>query len=227
MADRVVIEVTAEMLGPVAFSKIHGLPFDGMLYFAWVREIFGAEMVPQEQVDTHLWRRCQELNREGYLPIWRGPLESPDWFYHASYARYKDLGEERVHWNKRFDAGYALDYAEGTLKINEVSGPFKGYHQPLYLVHAPAFEWCVAVQKPRLEEFIQLTRTLTHIGKKRSQGHGHVGKWHFNPAKEDWSLWRPIPISCADQHAAGRLQLLGIRPPYWDVKHRRACLMPE
>ena len=76
---------------------------------------------------------------------------------------------------------------------------------PLTIFLVPELSWYVVGDADRIR---QLLARVTHIGKKRSQGHGRVREWIVEPSSEDLSDRRPIP-------SKDGVEVCGLRPPYW------------
>lgn len=167
------------------------------------------------------------------LPVKRcGHRGDPDWFWCCSWATFPEgMETDRTHWNRRFDGnvpelGPHLDFGDRRGSISMASGRYKSYHMPLCLVVAPVVEWfCLGA----LDGVMRLLKEITHLGKKRSQGHGEVLRWQVWPAREDWSCWRDgrpmraLPDQVGDFERGAH----AIRPPSWHHARRRACILPD
>jgi hypothetical protein len=155
-----------------------------------------------------------------------------NWYYRASWAQWGPHTDGRDHWNKRFDMKH-LRFADlgRKSKITTKSGEFKQYHMPIFYRSALWVEWYLMADK---EEMKYLLCTVTHLGKKRSQGWGRVSRWQIDEWPEDWSVWRSdgrlmrgIPMEDAPQDKPLDFKIYGIRPSYWRDNNQMPLVMPD
>lgn len=149
--------------------------------------------------------------------------QGDDWYWACSFNTAPSLGEHTIFWHKRFDDALEkyIDFGKRRGKINVKSAEYKAYRMPLVIQLFDRMEWYAV---GNLDAVQDLCRTVTHIGKKSSQGLGAVDYWIVEPWPEDLSGKRAIPYDGTQQ---GRLMQYGIRPPYWHSDHQRLCVMPE
>jgi CRISPR type IV-associated protein Csf3 len=134
------------------------------------------------------------------------------------------------YWNKRFDSRYAdlVDFGGRRGKVIIEKGPYKAYHMPIFYRAALWVEWYCVGDKAAIE---YLLSTVTHIGKKTSQGWGRVIRWEIESWPEDWSVWRGdrlmrgIPVEDVGGKPF-RLLYYGIRPSYWQRENQMPLAVP-
>lgn len=155
-----------------------------------------------------------------------------NWYYQCSWAQWSHDIEGQDHWNKRFDSAFAdlVDFGQRRGKIIVEQGQYKAYHMPIFYRVAEWVEWYCVGDKAEIELFLS---TLTHIGKKVSQGWGRVAEWSIERWPEDWSVWRDgqlmrgIPAEdIADLGKPYNLGNYGIRPSYWKANNKRLLAIP-
>lgn len=153
------------------------------------------------------------------------------WYYLCSWAQWSHDIEARDYWNKRFDASlaYLVDLGRRS-KISQSSGQYKQYHMPIFYRPALWVEWYCVGDKAQIE---CLLCTLTHLGKKRSQGWGRVRRWEIESCSKDWSVWkeeklmRGVPEGDVDDVSNYEIQTYGIRPSYWKSNNQMPLVMPN
>ena len=199
------------------------LPIDSIIDRQCNREAFGHEdvTVPGEVLEPQL-----EAVRER-MPIKRIRFTTSDqrrreYYYSASFAEWSHAIEGQDHWVKKFDSKL-IDLLERRkmARLNVASGRYRGYHMPVFYRAACAVSWYVVGDGDRI---MQLLSTLTHIGKKTSQGWGAVSRWEIKPWPEDWSLYRNGHVMRAIPAETGTLY--GYRPSYWLPRNKTPCLLP-
>jgi len=194
------------------------LPIDGILYYQAMRLAHG----PQ---DMTLPGGHAGVNPQGArVPIQR--VHAVDWYYKASFAQWSQPCVEGTdHWNKRFDLGMAdlIDFAGKRGRVIVEQSRYKAYHMPVFYRHCLSVWWYVVGDR---EAIAGLLWSMTHVGKKTSQGYGQVLRWEIEPAPADYSqcgpdgqLMRAIPDD-------GGI-LYGIRPSYWDRRNQVRCRLPN
>lgn len=155
-----------------------------------------------------------------------------NWYYRCSWAQWSHGVEGSDHWNKRFDDRYEeyLDLGRKS-KVTTKSGRYKQYHMPIFYRACLWVEWYCIGDKAQLE---YLLCTVTHIGKKRSQGWGRVSRWQIDPWPEDWSVWRSdgrlmrgIPLEDMPDKKPVDLLVYGIRPSYWKSSNQVPLVRPD
>jgi len=159
----------------------------------------------------------------------------PDWYYTCSWAQPQPwwIEEGRDYWNKRFDQSFAylVDFGYRRGKVIIEKGRYKAYHMPVFYYAALRIEWYCIGDRTGIEELLS---TVTHIGKKRSQGWGRVSRWEVESWPEDWSIWRDgrlmrgIPVQdVCDSDKAFHLQYYGVRPSYYRQANQLPLAMPD
>lgn len=198
---------------------------------------------PLDSILASVWirRNHPEL---AYLPIYGDPIvaELPferrgagdDWYWACSFNTETPLTEYVMYWHKRFDDHLEqyIDFGGKRGRVDTKSGKNKAYRMPLVVQLFDRLTWYAVGD---LETVRDLCSTVTHIGKKGSQGLGAVDYWSVEPWSEDWSearggrLTRGIPagLGLPEGVASGRLAQQGIRPAYWMRENQRVCYMPE
>ncbi len=193
------------------------MPIDGILLYAAMAMHYGSQVV------TTPGAANKAAGGRFDLPL-AVVNEGPQWYYAASFAVWPSaVADGRDYWNKRADQQYTdiVDFGRRRGVINNAAGDYKSYHMPVYYRHALEVSWYVVGDR---DEIRRLLATMTHIGKKSSQGWGRVNEWRVEPWGEDWSTWRDGRLMRAIPDAAG--QRHGYRPPYWLPENQARCRLP-
>lgn len=219
------------------------LPIDGILYYQAYRDAYGPEDLsyPGETSSGigEVYMPLRRLNEayDGFryadgAPLWAG-VPQPDlaqrseaWYYAASFAQWSAPVVEGVdYWNKRFDQSLSdlVDFGNRRGKVIIEQGEYKAYHMPVWYRHALSVSWYVVGDGAEIE---RLLSCVTHIGKKGSQGWGHVRGWTVAPWHADWSVWGESGQLMRAIPDAGGI-LTGIRPSYWARRNQLRCRLPE
>jgi len=200
------------------------LPLDGILLYQAHRDAHGPQSVTIPGEYT-----CQGGCT---LPLDIVHPGRRNWYYRCSWAQWSHDAEGRDYWNKRFDQqfAYLVDFEGRRGKVLIEKGRYKAYHMPVFYHTALWVEWYCVGDKAEIEHLLS---TVTHIGKKTSQGWGRISRWQIAPCAEDWSVWkddklmRGIPIEDTQDGEPFRLMLYGIRPSYWKSSNQQPLAMPE
>lgn len=217
------LRITAQMQdGRVATMDGH-LPLDGLLAAAWMRRHYpDAYYNPSSHMLTNdLIVPDLPLERRG---------EGDDWYWAASFNTAESQGEYVLHWHKRFDDHLEkyIDFRGRRGRIDAKSGKYKAYRMPLVIQLFDQLVWYAYGDR---DEVQSLLNTLTHIGKKTSQGLGLVDYWIVEPWHEDWSEVANGRVTRSLPHLPGGAQGVkrqyGIRSPYWHREHQRVCYVPS
>lgn len=237
MANFETLQVTAQLRTSVICDEY--LPLDGILFYQAMREKFGAR-------DYSL--PGSNAGAEDIAPLRAGmPLavrfnaDKSEWWYACSFAHAADgnprwwIAEGQDHWNKRFDNQLAdmVEFGKRRGKVIIEKGQYRAYHMPIfYRVAREIVWWCVG-DKTSIEH---LLKTVTHVGKKQTQGWGRVAEWRVERVAEDWSCWRDgapmraLPPGELNTRAAFSLNVntrfYGLRPSYYDKKNQMQVLVP-
>lgn len=220
------LQITATLRSAVVADQ--WLPLDAMLLYQMTRDDLGARAATQSGASA-LEQTKGEPMKGGKLPI--KTVHGKEWYYRCSWAEWGPYVDGRDYWNKRFDSSLAdlVDFGERRGTVNNLAGQYKAYHQPVFYRSALWVSWyCVGDRR----EIERLLSTLTHIGKKISQGWGRVVGWKAEVVTEDWSIWRNgklmrgVPVGDAPRDYAGNVALYGVRPSYWDRRNQINVVMP-
>jgi len=218
------LQITATMRTAVVADEF--LTLDGVLLYQAMRQKHGAQLF------TLPGGYKGELAEVPLRVINRG---EPHWYYACSWAyptRAWWLAEGVDYWNKRFDNGLSdvIDFANKRGKVIIEQGQFKAYHMPIFYKVVDKITWFAVGDAAKIE---QLLFTMTHIGKKTSQGWGEVIRWQVEPIAEDWSSWkdgkltRAVPLQNLTGHSFPlNMTRYGVRPPYYLADNQCFVAMP-
>ena len=146
-------------------------------------------------------------------------------FYAASIGFADEIVEGVENWRKRTEI-------ESKNKIQVGSGQYKMYNIPMPTQWAESWVFYANGDIKEVERL--LTTHISAIGKKCSQGFGHINSMSVVPTDHDWGVvkdgmpMRPIPISSAsgfDLDCDVRMYY-AYRPPYWHRGNLTECYMP-
>lgn len=221
------LRVTAH-LAPTGIICDEWLPLDALIRYQAFRDAYGAR-------DASLPGGEGEATPD--LPPRAMPLAKRNvgatWYYACSFAMPQPWwrAEGRDHWNKRLDqdALWLLDPATAPDKVIVEKGRYRAYHMPVFYRLAERIEWYCVGDAERLR---YLLSTLTHIGKKPSQGWGRVLRWDVADWSADWSEWRDgLPTRALPERLAAKARHAtfghyGIRPPYYGASTQMRVLLP-
>jgi CRISPR type IV-associated protein Csf3 len=168
------------------------------------------------------------------LPLAIARQGQDNWYYRCSWAQWaRGATEGQDHWNKRFDNGLSglVDFRDKRGKVVIEAGQYKAYHMTIFYRVAEWVEWYCVGNRAEIE---YLLSTVTHLGKKYSQGWGRVYRWQIEAAPEDWSVWkdgrlmRGVPFDDIAGYKGGfNIGTYGIRPSYWRQSNQVPLVMPE
>lgn len=203
------------------------LPLDGILVYQATRQQYGS----RSSTMAGQLRPGEEV-RAGAPLLIHNP-DRPDWYYACSWAQWPTHVTEGIdHWNKRFDASLAslVDFNDRRGKVIVEQGRYKAYHVPVFYRAALWIEWYCVGDRVDVEALLS---TVTHVGKKASQGWGRVWRWEVAETGADWSVWRNNRlmrgIPAPEATIPGRtfnLTWHGLRPPYWLKDNQALLAMP-
>lgn len=201
------------------------LPLDGILLYQACRRQFGAQgaTLPGGGAVCKLASVPLKIIHPG----------EPHWYYACSWAQPRPwwVAEGKDHWNKRCDLGLAhlVDFHGRRGKVLVGQGRYRAYHMPVFYRVALRVDWYCAGDRADVEALLS---TMTHIGKKGTQGWGRVIKWDVEPWPEDWSVWRAgkltrgIPATDAAVTGPVNLMHYGLRPSYYRKQNQMLLVMP-
>lgn len=201
------------------------LPLDGILLYQAHRDQCG----PQ---DLTLPGKYSGQMKIATLPLGITHPGRRNWYYQCSWAKWADEVEGKDYWNKRFDSQFAnlVDFGKRRGKVIIEQGEYKAYHMVIFYRVARWIEWYCVGDKAEIE---YLLSTVTHVGKKLSQGWGRVSSWTVEQWAEDWSVWRGgqlmrgIPAEDAPPGMPYNIGNYGIRPSYWKRSNQKMLVMPS
>lgn len=198
------------------------LPIDGILKSQLLRDRWGHEDVTISGAEIHDTNESAKWQNQG-MPLLKINKRTPYWHYAASFAEWSDDEEGSDHWVKKFDSRLVeLIETKRLGRLNVGSGRYRGYHMPCYYRVAREVRWYVVGDAGRIESLLS---TVTHLGKKSSQGWGAISRWKIAPCPEDWSIWRGDQLMRAIPSETGILY--GIRPSYWLRSNQFVCRLPD
>jgi len=218
------LRVTAHLRTDVISDR--WLPLDAVLLYQASRMRYGAQVatVPGGEPEKSNVRMPLAIVHPG----------EQHWYYACSWAQPQPwwVAEGKDYWNKRFDVGFAslVDFRGKRGKVLIEKGQYKAYHMPIFYYAAAKVEWYCVGDQVGIEALLS---TVTHVGKKRSQGWGAVSRWRVEPWQEDWSVWRDgkltrgAPVQdVAGQDNAFRIMLYGVRPSYYRRQNQMPLAVP-
>ena len=216
------VRVRAWLQAPVAGDGL--LPLDALVFYHAVRAELGPQLVTLPR--ANLVKRQLRLK----MPFERRvPDHDPDaWYWAASCAVWPDHTVQDVqHWTKQFDevkAERMVDFGGRRGYVRRSSGTYRAYRMPLVIRHALYVDWYAVADPEALRWWLRWVRW---IGKKTAQGWGAVKDWEVEVIDQDLSerlpdgrAVRPIPVPSSPVR-------WGVRPSYWDPRHRFPVVMPE
>lgn len=223
MAYNESLRVTAHLRTGVVSDR--WLPLDAILLYQASRDQFGvqAATLPGGEPEK------QDVS----VPLKTIHPGSQYWYYACSWAQPQPwwAAEDRDHWNKRFDQGFAylVDFQGRRGKVIIEQGRYKAYHMPVFYRVTDKIEWYCVGDRECIEVLLS---TVTHVGKKRVQGWGRVIRWEIEPWPEDWSVWRDGKLTrgvpAGDVAGKGMFDFLhyGLRPGYYRIQNQMLLAMP-
>lgn len=222
------LRIRATLRTPVIADR--WLPLDGLLLYQTHRDQCG----PQVQTLPGEYSSQMKI---ATLPLGISNPGRRIWYYQCSWAQWSNEVEGREHWNKRFDSKLAdlVDFGKRRGKVIIEQGRYKAYHMPIFYRAALWIEWYCMGDKAGIEYHLS---TMTHIGKKTSQGWGRVIRWEVEPWPEDWSVWRDgqlmrgVPVEEFAKHGwvfpvGTNITNYGVRPSYWKRNNQIMLAMPD
>ncbi len=163
------------------------------------------------------------------MPIARKMLNG-EWYWAVSSPHYIENHQQTTRFRKRWDyQEHHLEWGKKRAKVSGSEGHFKAYDLPRYDREMQTIHWFCIGDRDRILELLQ---SVTHLGKKRSQGCGQVHKWEVLPFEHDWHLWRgdklarPMPVNMIEPPQAINMMQWGWRPPTWLAANKSMCFMP-
>lgn len=212
-------KITFNFKTPISF--IDAPTFDGILSYAYVRELF-------EQQGKQFVQKLSYSDKE-IIDYSKMPLNMhPDGYFYASIMLFDDSKavEDIQKWRKRWDAKHdnIADFGKNIRKIDTQRGTFKSYDVPIStkLVSQSWFVFC----SDNITEVERLIKKWIHfIGKKRSQGYGEIESFTIEETED--MIARPIPKNPNEWKNVTKINFCTYKPPYWDVKKAKPCALVE
>lgn len=207
--------VCAELLTPVVHAESIGTHLDSILSFAALTAHPMQSGLDSGPCVVPLPLQLAWVSDDG-RPLWACSPLMP-----------RQAVRGREYWHKRYPTQRA-EFGE-RMAANTSAGRWREYRVPLATDSA---EVLLALCIGNADEVLRLlTTTVSHIGKKGTQGFGRVGRWTVTPAGhtlEDVLALRAVPV----EFFAGR-QPTGVlapnkawTPPYWYAPWWSACMVP-
>jgi len=216
-------KITFSLQTPVSFIDIP--TFDGLLSYAYVRELMQKRGVPFVQKTSYT--DSEVINFSDM------PIEKHEKGYFISSRMYFDGKVEIEYtqrWRKRWDTknDNMADFGKSKRKVDISRGQFKSYDVP---ISTKAVSECwFYFRSGNIGEVKYLIQKWIHfIGKKRAQGYGMIKDFVVEEADFDFSgIYRPIPIHLLEvddmlENGGMRIAYCAWRPPYWEPKNFTKC----
>lgn len=153
----------------------------------------------------------------------------------ASVGFYEQHAEIVEHWHRKvndFDAQHYIDWNNKRGKIDGVSGEYKAYRMPQLIRAIGDIEFYCVGDKQGL---IELLKSVTNIGKKGSQGYGHIKEWIIEEVDQDYSEVGPFGIMrytpftgvLPNDGQTYQIRKMRLKPPYHLHIDRVPCMIPN
>lgn len=236
-APAVPLQIRAHLASSAASAAPWGVALDGLLASElWQdrKALRAAQNLPIPYMSD------AEVPEDLALPLARCAGAGGDgWHWAATCAFPEGAAEVDVHhWTSRFDHR-AAEQAVGTLPntVSDRQGRYQARRMPLITTPSPSLVWWAVGDPSRIRE---LLTPIVAIGKKRSQGEGHILRWEIQAIADldPWSaahlhpnstLGRPTPQACLAGHTIagdGGPGTAGLRPPYMHPLRQHELLLP-
>ena len=153
-------------------------------------------------------------------------------FHLASASIMVPEARATIHLQRRFPTAEAGRMTT-MRRVNLAAGPQKNYRIPMEVTYAAGGEvtWYALGEQRTIEELLSL---VTHLGKKRSAGHGIIRGWRMEPCE----TWPGFPTLAADGAALRHLpinwpglgthrrQIGRLTYPYWTFREETEVAAP-
>lgn len=234
-APAVALQVRAHLAAGTVQAAPWGIALDGLLAAeTWSDHKAAAadQGLPIPEVAT--------LPEDLPLPLARCEGSGGDTWHWASTCAFP---EQRAdvdvrYWSSRLDhraAEQAADHLPNVLSDRQ--GRYQARRMPLITMPCSSIVWWAVGDIAAIRS---LVTPITAIGKKRSQGEGHVLRWDVTELRDvdpwtaahlhpDHSLGRPTPSSCLEGHTVigdGGFGTAGLRPPYMHPARQHELHLP-
>jgi hypothetical protein len=210
---------------PAAF--IYLPTFDGILSYAFVREVFKQKKLTFIQ---KLFDDPETTPDFAGMPI----CLHPDGYFIASKMFFdeSELIEDTQRWRKRWDQKHQnlADFGKKLRQVEIVRGQFKSYDVP---ISTKLIRNCWFVfQSDDIKQVEYLIENwIFFIGKKRSQGYGEIKSFAIEETVFDFdTIYRPIPkilVSPETMIKTGTITFsyCAWKPPYWSPGNFAECVI--
>lgn len=231
-------QLIARLAAPVAHSDPY-IHLDGVLAYAAGVESIGYDGLDQLEDGGEPEYFMDEMPLNTYE--FTGREGETDWVWAASAAgiALPDSQDEHseperwstTRWRKRFDMD--PDHQIKRTQVNESSGEFKSYNAALPYAGTDTLRFFFEGDADRVEEL--LDRHIAAIGKKRSQGFGHIRRFEITDVSDtiDSSIThnsrtlRSIPAEWGDRVIPGvAIERRTTKPPYWHAHNQCMAYAP-
>lgn len=224
------LKITAEMLTPLAVSDDWSPNLESVLEWLILQD---QQMIVANPTEQDVINSRATVDKS--MPISKGYLGG-DWYWQMSSPCYYYCSETtdriRKKWNPGVDSP-SPDWGKRKARWQTSEGPEKSCDLPVYLRDPKTITWYCVGEPDELHKYLL---QCSHVGKKRSIGHGAVSQWSIEPIAEDKHLtycdhlMRPIPTEYAESLNIKQWQYnvrnWGWRPPAWLPSNKRRCAMP-
>lgn len=243
------LQITAYLAGSIALSRPEDLSFDGILASQMLRRHFGDEFyylpdpkecifflrLPLEMRGKPSERIVNLQTGEKWIEQCAKLIDDSLWYWSCSSSQIEIKGRDTQYWNKRFDTQASLsnhiNFGGKVEKILIEQGRYKAYHMPVSMLICNKIVWYAYGDAEAISELLD---GVQGIGKKRSQGQGHVLKWDISTLQDDWSEWRdhrlmrPLPGPLAlniNWQEPPNIQHIAFRSPQWHPVNQALCVV--
>jgi CRISPR type IV-associated protein Csf3 len=236
-ASMVPLQVRAHLASGIAQAAPWGIALDGLLASEMHADRKAARRAAGQPTPSLLEVHDPE---DLALPLARCQLDTDAWHWAATCAWPENRAGVPVevrYWTGRLDHR-ALEQLTDTMPatVSDRQGRYRARRMPLLTTPCAAVLWR-AIGDP--DAIAGLVGGITAIGKKRSQGEGHVLRWEVTPQPEldpwaaahlhpDSALGRPTSPACLGDRlvASGGRGTAGLRPPYMHPARQRHLELP-
>lgn len=225
--------VIASLSGSLATSDNYSPSLEALLHLQ-VLKARSPELVASNPIPEQIESAAEYV--QIYMPIQYSIIAHEkvahisDPFYILDY---EDIHKVRRRWDYQEKC---LDWGKKMAKFSTSEGHTKSYDIPLFVRGVKAIYWYVMGDESQILKYLQ---SITHLGKKRAYGYGHVVNWNIYSVQEDYSLInedklvKSIPLACAkellSEETVANISIAkhGWKPPAWYAPNKVVCAMSE
>lgn len=233
----VALEVRARLAAGIAQAAPWGVALDGLL----ASELWADRKAAARDADELLPGLTEvEEPEELSLPLARCTRAGGLWHWAATCAHPEprpDLPPEIRYWIGRTDHRTLEQLTPGLpATVSDRQGRYRARRMPLLVTTCASLVWRAIGDPDAIHAILQ---DIPAIGKKRSQGEGHVLSWEVTtrPDLDPWeaahlhpdgTLGRPTPPGCLIGRTVpdGGLGTAGLRPPYMHTGRQHTLHLP-